>query len=62
MDSGKPVESPSYKGVKFSKKMRPESEHKIEQIKYTPHLEVLGSLMHAMLSTSPDLLCCGLVG
>ena len=55
MSNCKPVTTPLNSHFKLSAKSCPASEEEIEKMSHVPYSTVVGSLMHVMVCTRPDL-------
>ena len=55
MHKAKPVSTPLGGHFKLSSKQSPTSEKEKEEMKTTPYASAVGSLMYAMVCTSPDI-------
>ena len=51
----KPVSTPMEENLKLTKEMEPKNEEELEQMRRTPYRAAVGSLMHAMIATRPDI-------
>ncbi|KAH9311699.1 hypothetical protein KI387_026734, partial [Taxus chinensis] len=55
MQDAKPVRTPLASHFKLSKELCPNTEQERNQISKVPYSSVVGSLMYAMVCTSPDI-------
>jgi len=55
MPHSKPVDTPVEKGLTLSLDQCPKTDQDKEKMKHVPYASAIGSLMHAMLCTRPDI-------